>query len=73
MASLPPQRIFGRPERCSPALTRTTLPPRALLLLVVLTLVWGTNWPLFPLAVREVLLMKLVPASSSDSSRVWQE
>jgi drug/metabolite transporter (DMT)-like permease len=27
---------------------------RALLLLVVLTLVWGTNWPLFPLAVKEV-------------------
>ncbi|HYF59917.1 MAG TPA: DMT family transporter [Burkholderiaceae bacterium] len=31
-----------------------TLPPRALALLVVLTLVWGTNWPLFALAVREV-------------------
>ena len=31
-----------------------TIPPRALVLLVVLTLVWGTNWPLFPLAVREV-------------------
>ncbi|MCE2658256.1 MAG: DMT family transporter [Rubrivivax sp.] len=30
------------------------VPPRALLLLVVLTLVWGTNWPLFPLATREV-------------------
>lgn len=30
------------------------VPARALLLLVVLTLVWGTNWPLFPLAVREV-------------------
>jgi len=28
--------------------------PRAVVLLVVLTLVWGTNWPLFPLAVREV-------------------
>lgn len=28
--------------------------PRALVLLGVLTLVWGTNWPLFPLAVREV-------------------
>ena len=31
-----------------------TIPPRALVLLVILTLVWGTNWPLFPLAVREV-------------------
>ena len=30
------------------------IPPRALVLLLVLTLVWGTNWPLFPLAVREV-------------------
>ena len=30
------------------------IPPRALLLLAVLTLVWGTNWALFPLAVREV-------------------
>jgi len=28
--------------------------PRAVGLLIVLTLVWGTNWPLFPLAVREV-------------------
>jgi drug/metabolite transporter (DMT)-like permease len=32
----------------------TTIPPRAIVLLVVLTLVWGTNWPLFPLATREV-------------------
>jgi len=53
MAS-PTQRILGRTKRCSPALTRSAIPPRALLLLVVLTLVWGTNWPLFPLAVREV-------------------
>ena len=27
---------------------------RALILLVILTLVWGTNWPLFAFAVREV-------------------
>lgn len=32
----------------------TTIPPRALVLLGVLTLVWGTNWPLFALATREV-------------------
>jgi drug/metabolite transporter (DMT)-like permease len=31
-----------------------TIPRRALILLVVLTFVWGTNWPLFPFAVREV-------------------
>jgi drug/metabolite transporter (DMT)-like permease len=30
------------------------VPPRALALLAILTLVWGTNWPLFVLAVREV-------------------
>lgn len=30
------------------------IPPRALVLLVILTLLWGTNWPLFPLATREV-------------------
>jgi drug/metabolite transporter (DMT)-like permease len=30
------------------------IPPRALILLAVLTLLWGTNWPLFPYAVREV-------------------
>jgi len=33
---------------------RSQIPPRAIALLVVLTLVWGTNWPLFPIAVREV-------------------
>lgn len=30
------------------------IPRRALVLLALLTLVWGTNWPLFPFAVREV-------------------
>jgi len=30
------------------------VPTRALVLLAILTLVWGTNWPLFPLATREV-------------------
>jgi len=30
------------------------IPPRALVLLPILWLVWGTNWPLFPLATREV-------------------
>ena len=30
------------------------VPRRAVVLLVVLTLVWGTNWPIFPLAVREM-------------------
>ena len=30
------------------------LPGHALALLAVLTLVWGTNWPLFPIAMREI-------------------
>jgi len=30
------------------------IPSRALILLAVLTLLWGTNWPLFPYATREV-------------------
>ncbi len=30
------------------------LPRRALILLAILTLVWGTNWPLFPIAMREI-------------------
>ncbi|MEZ5658546.1 MAG: DMT family transporter [Burkholderiaceae bacterium] len=30
------------------------VPPRAIALVVLLTLVWGTNWPLFPLAMREI-------------------
>ena len=35
-------------------MTRSQIPPRALVLLVVLTLVWGTNWPLFKYAVAEI-------------------
>lgn len=31
-----------------------SIPRRAVVLLAILTLVWGTNWPLFPLAVREM-------------------
>lgn len=44
------------PDRRRAILRRlnTTIPPRALVLLVILTLVWGTNWPLFALATREV-------------------
>jgi len=35
-------------------MTEPAIPRRALVLLVVLTLVWGTNWPLFAFAVREI-------------------
>ena len=45
----------GAPKRASIVrMTAHTVPPRALILLAILTLVWGTNWPLFPFAVREV-------------------
>lgn len=33
---------------------REPIPRRALVLLVLLTLIWGTNWPLLALAVREI-------------------
>lgn len=33
---------------------QAAIPPRALFLLAVITLVWGSNWPLFKFAVREV-------------------
>jgi drug/metabolite transporter (DMT)-like permease len=35
-------------------MTTCAVPRRALVLLAVLTLVWGTNWPLFAFAVREI-------------------
>ena len=35
-------------------MTEHTIPRRALVLMVVLTLVWGTNWPLFAFAVAEI-------------------
>ena len=35
-------------------MTHQAIPRRALVLLVVLTLVWGANWPLFAFAVREI-------------------
>jgi drug/metabolite transporter (DMT)-like permease len=35
-------------------MSEVNVPPRALILLAVLTLFWGTNWPLFSFAVREV-------------------
>lgn len=38
----------------SPIDSQRRVPTRALVLLALMTLVWGTNWPLFPLAVKEV-------------------
>ena len=35
-------------------MTEQGVPRRAIVLLIILTLVWGTNWPLFAFAVREI-------------------
>lgn len=35
-------------------MSEAALPRRAVVLLVILTLVWGTSWPLFAFAVREI-------------------
>ena len=37
-----------------PSAAAQPVPRRALVLLVILTLVWGTNWLLLPLSVREI-------------------
>jgi drug/metabolite transporter (DMT)-like permease len=50
--TLPPKReSIGT---TMPPANLATVPRRALILLVILTLLWGTNWPLFAFAVREV-------------------
>lgn len=36
------------------AMPHRAIPPRALALLALLTFVWGTNWPLFPLVLAEM-------------------
>ena len=48
----------------------TTVPRRALVLLAILTLVWGTNWPLFALAVREVSVWTFRAVSVSSAGLV---
>jgi drug/metabolite transporter (DMT)-like permease len=35
-------------------MSEQAFPRRALILLILLTIVWGTNWPMFKLAVREI-------------------
>lgn len=40
--------------RRSRPMSISAVPPRAFVLLIVLTLLWGTNWPLFPIAMQEV-------------------
>ena len=35
-------------------MSNQAIPRRAVVLMVVLTLVWVTNWPLFAFAVREI-------------------
>ena len=54
MSTTPPVAAAPVATAPVPAAVIRTIPPRAVLLLAVLTLVWGTNWALFPLAVREI-------------------
>ena len=35
-------------------MSQTVFPPRAIALLVFLTLIWGTNWPLFAIVLKEL-------------------
>ncbi|MBP8305614.1 MAG: DMT family transporter [Burkholderiaceae bacterium] len=49
---------------------KTAVPRRALVLLAILTLVWGTNWPLFTLAVREVSVWTFRAVSVSAAGLV---
>ena len=51
---LPTTPSASAAEPTGPLPGRSGVPRVALVLLAVLTLLWGTNWPLFPLAVREV-------------------
>jgi len=44
----------GSARASSPEARPPAIPARAVTLLVVLTLVWGTNWPVFPYALAEV-------------------
>ena len=50
----PPAAAPAVPPPAKLPAKQPAIPRRALVLLGVLTLVWGTNWPLFPYAVREV-------------------
>ena len=54
-----PTRVLKSPRRRLPVAVRRACDNpnplrKAVPLVLVLTLVWGTNWPLFPIAVREV-------------------
>jgi drug/metabolite transporter (DMT)-like permease len=37
-----------------PSMNERSIPPRAVALLALLTFVWGTNWPLFPVVLAEM-------------------
>ena len=41
-------------QQAAPRASEDRIPRRALILLVLLTLIWGTNWALFPIALREI-------------------
>ncbi|HEX8348534.1 MAG TPA: DMT family transporter, partial [Hymenobacter sp.] len=48
------KRVTGTPPRMNPHHAHQGSLAKALPLIVVLSVVWGTNWALFPLAVREI-------------------
>ena len=48
--------------------TSAALPPRAFLLLIAMTLVWGTNWPLFAFATAEVSVWTFRTLSMTGSA-----
>lgn len=48
----------------------STVPRRAVFILIALTLVWGTNWPLFPYAVREVSVWTFRAVAMAGSGMV---
>ena len=47
------------------------VPRRALVLLAILTPVWGTNWPLFAFPVREVLVWTFRAVAVSVAGALW--
>lgn len=49
-----PARIIGAGDTAALSTPAAAVPRQALWLLAVLTLLWGSNWPLFGLATREV-------------------
>ncbi len=54
-------------------MTSHHIPPKALALLALLTLVWGTNWPLFPIVLKEmsVWTFRAISLSAGGALLLW--